>query len=223
MDYTEIRFRPRGGGVWWGDSFREFAARAVNDGPGSKSFERKNSPARITFVGGKSWVGIRAYGDTENHIAALDTAKAVGRDLDARFGGSHRAEINSGEIVLDLARLAHYRIRRLVLPRNRTRKHFAELMKVSREHLPVPELIAVQIPEIIREGINEYFPGGGVKFVRLDGAPLMGTPVMVHGEPAFTVANLAFSTNFITGPLQVGSLRARGYGDVRRVLGGCHD
>jgi hypothetical protein len=224
MEYTEIRFRPKGGGVWWGDNFREFAARAVGEAADSRVFARSNSPAQVTFVGSKTWVGIRAYGDVGNHIAALDTAKAVGCALDAHFGAAHRAELLTGEIEVTSERNARYSIRRLVLPRNRTRKHFDELMKASRGHHPAPDFIVSMLPDLVRDGIKEYLrDGAGISGIRLTDKPVMGTPIMVHGEPAFTVANLHFSTSLITGPIQVGSLRARGYGDVRRILGSDHD
>lgn len=237
--WIEIRFRPNGGGPWFPDSFREFvAAKLCSDAPprlfwmGEEGKPLPGAP-RVTFVGSKGWVGVRVFKrdtdkDDESAAAALLAAPKIARALDQAFGGHHPVEIVHGEHEIKERKFTRYHIRKLVIPRNRSRKRYqdflaalpeegsGEVREIQPEFLPL-------LADVILSGIREQNAqtGGlflsGLRFVE---PPKWGAPVTAGGELAFVARDLTFILpHRITGPVQTGGLRTRGYGDIRRAIG----
>jgi hypothetical protein len=228
MQWLECRFRPNGGGLWSGDQFRKFVAAKI----GSKNprlFWRNESgdPLHgvpfITFVGQKNWCGIRVIGDStfaRDAEIALSAASPIANALDDEFGGLHTIEVMRGKLRLDASSPTKYHIRRLALSRCLCRAKREEILRelprpvaqtaVKDEHL-------LMIESVIMNDLRQQFQGVyGFSFLE---RPLWATPFLAGGELVFAVKNISFRImGRIVGPVQVGSLRARGYGDVKIII-----
>lgn len=238
--WIEIRFRPNGGWPWFPDSFREFVAAKL-DGAASPTLFWMGSSGRplpgtplVTFIGSKGWVGLRAI-QTESEsgrnaaMAALDASTAIARALDQSFGGQHAIEIKQGGYSVERAHPTKYHIRKLVIPRNRSRKRYEAFLgalppRGSGEEREIQPEFLPMLSDLILSALKESLPNdahcflNGLKFVE---PPKWGAPVTAGGELAFVARDLTFTLPYrVTGPVQAGGLRARGYGDIRMAFGG---
>lgn len=240
--WMEIRYRPNGGGNWMPDTFREFVAKQLGGDADPRVFWRgkdgKPLPggARITFVGTQKWVGLRIVGASQsedfraNSVTALEHANAIAIALDNQFGGLHRPEIKSGEHSVTERDYTRYHIRKLVLPRKLCRRKREDLLAAlpprgSGEQRQVqPEYLEI-LKETILKGLREEFPEekglflNGMKWNKNE-MPRWGAPLSVNGELVFNAIDLNFTLPVrIGGPVQVGALRSRGYGDIQIAIG----
>lgn len=244
--WMEIRYRPNGGGAWMPDTFREFVAKHLDQAADPHLFWRgkdgnplPGSP-RITFAGTRKWVGLRIVGDgnkdghegfRENSVIALQHANAIAVALDAAFGGLHAPEIKSGERSVKEQDYTSYHIRKLVLPRKKCRRMREQLLAAlpprgSKEQRHVQTEYLDELKKSILDGLREEFPDeAGLFFSGLRWSesepPRWGTPLSINGELVFNAIDLNFTLPVrLSGPVQVGALRSRGYGDIHIALGG---
>lgn len=240
--WMEIRYRPNGGGDWMPDTFREFVAKQLDGAADPRLFWRtedgKPLPGapRITFVGTRKWVGLRIVGSGSDEefradsVAALKHANAIAVALDAQFGGLHAPEIKSGERSVTEKDYTRYHIRKLVLPRKLCRRKREELIaalpprgsgeqrQIQPEHLElIKDAILKSLKEEFPEDAGLFF--NGLKWSETE-PPRWGTPLSVNGELVFNAIDLNFTLPVrLVGPVQVGALRSRGYGDIHVAMG----
>lgn len=225
----ELRFKPHGGGVWFADTFRQFAARELQEGKHQDVFWRQDGKPRpgtpeIVFVGTKSWVGLRAYtasGGRAAALAAIDLARALDRCYP---GAAHHVDILEFQDGLDVDEWTLYSVRRLAIPRNKTRKHYDEWLRKGAppegsSKAPLDPSLHGVVTDVALAGLRERYPEAKWT-VRPHGELMVGTPVTVGGELCFTVRDLSiWLPNRLRAPLQIGALRSRGFGDLRRIVG----
>lgn len=241
--WMEIRYRPNGGGEWMPDTFREFVAKQLDGAADPRLFWRgedgKPLPGapRITFVGTRKWVGLRIVGvdarePSENFridsIVALKHANAIALAMDAQFGGLHAPEIKSGERSVTERDHTRYHIRKLVLPRKLCRRKREQLLAAlpprgSGEQRQVQTEHLADLKEAILKGLKEEFPEeAGLFFngLKWSEPPRWGAPLSINGELVFNAIDLNFTLPVrLGGPVQVGALRSRGYGDIHIAMG----
>jgi hypothetical protein len=240
--WIEARYRPNGGGVWSPDTFREFAAGHLDNADSRLFWSKEGKPnpgaPRITFIGSEKWCGIRVVGSPgkagldefrNDSDIALRHANQIAVALDKEFGGLHAVDIVSGEHDVAEKRYTKYHIRKLMLPRSKCRSMRDELLKAlpergSKNRAEVQPAYLDLLEATILNGLKEEFPDkAGLFFNGFDWKepPRWGVPLSVNGDLVFNAVDLVFSLPVrITGPVQVGSLRARGFGDIRILTWG---
>lgn len=234
--WTEIRFRPNGGGPWYPDAFRKFLASKLENRVSPRLFWRgedgKPLPGSpdIVFIGSRNWVGLRAWADAAasskpDAVIALESALEIARCLDAEFGGKHALDIVQGERAIEPKNRAVYHIRKLALPRKRTLKEADALADLARtKGVPLGEAHLALAKEVILAGLRETFPDEAPLFINgltFLSTPTWGTPVSLGGALNYIAQDIQFALpHRVVGPVQVGALRSRGFGDLRQPIGG---
>lgn len=222
--WMDIRFRPRGGGVWYPDEFRKFLASQMPRKPRLFWRDEQGEPMQgkpsINFIGGRRWVGIRATWEENNNSDReflLDTGLDIARTLDRVFGGHHPIEVASGERWIEDNRYTRYSIRKLAL-KGHGNKAFNEIMEKSRSHSLLNREEIDRIKKIIQRDLEGTFGKMLVPF-DISHSPRWGTPVMAGKQVYFVVRDIFFEARYrIHGPVYAGSLQSRGFGEIKRAL-----
>jgi hypothetical protein len=182
----------------------------------------------ITFVGSKNWVGLRAVTDLHSRadrVIALESALEIARCLDTEFGGQHALDVVQGERRLEPKTHTTYHIRKLAIPRKRTKKEADALADLARtKGVPLSEEHLALVKDVILSSLREAFPDEAMLLINsltFSSSPVWGTPISVTGSLRFVAQDIHFALpHKIIGPVQVGSLRSRGFGDLRQPVGG---
>jgi hypothetical protein len=233
---AEVRFQPNAGGQWNPNDFREFAAMHL-----SKEFEtvfwyKDGKPIQgtpeVCFVGSKDWVGMRAY--TNKGCADMFTAAIqLAEKLDDFFPGKpHAVKIQQfSDDAVNVEKGARYHISRFALPLSLTKgMDYASLLPMmparGSTSAPMNEEWQEKIKHSIVSSLKEQLPALKNKHVVADftNGANWGTPVSKKTNDGksmlnFMARNLTISLNvMIHRPIQVGTLRSRGYGDLKRIV-----
>lgn len=221
----EVRFKPNGGGTWYANSLREFVAKHVKE---SKEKERVlwyfngspiNETPQITFIGSKNWVGIRAYND-EDAIAVYTVASQLAHCLDAAFDGPpHQVNLlRFAEKPSGNSKVMPYYINRLVLSTKLSSKLPKSLLSsIQNGDLTVDEATQEMVTNLINRHAKAFL-GDDCPFIMLNKDTPMkwGTPIGIKGGLRFSLTGIhLLIKNDAFAPIQVGSLRTHGYGDIR--------
>lgn len=229
---------PQEGGPWYGDTFREYVASRLQGDEWRSLFwmdkEGKPRPGRplTTFVAGRNWVGLRVFTGKQDlvdqakgdAVTMLRAALQVARSMDDDFSGRHHLETRQGQIKITEKRTS-YHIRKLAIRCKVMRADMHAFAKQITKDAPVDETTRGITADMIGRHMAEELPmlsNVRPSLSKKEGCLQWGTPALVGGkELVFVIKNVVFTLPVrITGPVQVGALTSRGYGDVRQITGG---